>query len=64
MEDTLNQRQALIAEYTNARLQFGDWDEDVEEMTDAQRRRHFRSHAETLTNEQLISACNSYAMAD
>ena len=58
------QRQDLISEYVNARLQFGDWDEDVEDMADAQRRRHFRAYAETLTNEQLISSCNSYAMAD
>ena len=58
------QREMLIDEYTQARLDFGDWSEDEEDMTPAQRVAHFRSYAQTLTDDQLVMACNSYAMAE
>lgn len=57
-------REMLITEYVQARMDMGDWSEDEETMTDSQRRASFRSHAETLTDEQLVSACNSYALAE
>lgn len=57
-------RSDLINEYVQARMQFGDLDDEQEAMSPAELRRHLRNHAETLTNEQLVSACNSYALAD
>ena len=61
MTDT---RHALIDDYVSARLQFGDLDDEQEDMSPAELRRHLRNYAETLTNEQLASACSSYAMAE
>jgi metal-responsive CopG/Arc/MetJ family transcriptional regulator len=61
MEDT--GRSDLIDEFVEHRISEGDWSQEEEEMTDAQRRWIFRKHAETLTTEQLVSACNSYAIA-
>ena len=58
------QRAMLIDEYVQARIDFGDWSEDEEDMTPAQRYTHFRDYAATLTDDQLVSACNSYAMAE
>lgn len=58
------QREMLISEYGEARLQFGDWSEHEEEMTPVQRRAHFRAYAQTLTDDQLVRFCNSYALAE
>lgn len=57
-------RKSLIDEYVRARLIVGDWDEEVEAMPDAWRHRHFLNLAESLTNDQLIRACNNYALAE
>ena len=59
-----DQRRALIAEYVIHRMQMGDWDEEEEEMTTNERLRHFKAYALQLTDDQLVRACNSYAMAD
>lgn len=57
-------RQDLINEYVQARLEFGDLDEDQEAMSPAALRAHLRNYAETLTDDQLVRACNSYALAE
>jgi hypothetical protein len=57
-------RTDLINEYVQARMSFGDLDEDQEAMSPAELRRNLRSYAETLTDDQLVRACNSYALAD
>lgn len=56
-------RDDLVQEYVNHRESEGDWDDEEEAMTPAQRRTHFRACAERLTHEQLMSACKSYAIA-
>lgn len=58
------QREMLIIEYVEARMSFGDLDEDQEAMTPTELRAHLRNHAQTLTDDQLVSACNSYAVAE
>lgn len=60
----MTQREMLISEYVEARMQEGDLDEDQEAMTSAQLRAHLRNYAQTLTDDQLVRACNSYAMAE
>ena len=57
-------RSDLINEYVQARMQFSDLDDEQENMSPSELRRHLRNYAETLTNEQLVSACSSYAMAE
>lgn len=57
-------RDMLIDEYVQARMDFGDFNEEQEAMTSAQLRAHLHSYAQTLTNDQLVRACNSYAMAE
>lgn len=56
-------RDHLIAEYVDHRESEGDWSDDEAAMTPEKRRSHFRRHAETLTDEQLMRACTSYAIA-
>ena len=58
------QRDMLIAEYVQARMDFGDLDEDQEAMTAGELRAHLRNYAQNLTDDQLVSACNSYALAE
>lgn len=58
------QRDMLINEYVQARLDFGDLDDEQEAMTPAQLRAHLRNFAQTLTDDQLVRACNSYALAE
>lgn len=58
-----SEREDLVREYANHRCNEGDWDDDEEAMTQAQRFRHFCDVGRRLTTDQLISACNSYAIA-
>jgi hypothetical protein len=56
--------QSLIEEYVRARMQYGDLDQHQEDMTQEELERDLANYARTLTLEQLISRCNSYAMAE
>ncbi len=59
-----SERQILIEEYVSQRMAFGDLSEEQDEMTNAELIADLRRHAERLTNEQLITASNSYMLAD
>lgn len=59
-----SERQILIEEYVSQRMAFGDLSEEQGEMTNAELIADLRRHAERLTNEQLITASNSYMLAD
>lgn len=56
-------REDLINEYIACRMAEGDWTEEEEALTPLQRCARFRADAERLTDEQLVSACNSYHIA-